>query len=188
MNRIIYKRSDEVPDEDFIHDVLKLDSEVYPRKLQGTFESVNGRFQRNKQSYILAYDNNQLIGYLCFLNISKDLRKQLLDNPLSNDDLISPNDIIKFTLKEPNTLYIISIVVNKKYRGQGVGSSLVGELKKFTMSLIKSGYTFDNVYGVAVTKAGYKMAVKNGFTIMKRLKLGVYFISLKVTDDLFKNK
>lgn len=128
VNRIIYKRSDEIPDSDFINDVLRLDSEVYPRKLQGTFASVNGRYQRNKQSYILAYDNNQLIGYICFLNISKNLRNQLLINPLSNDDLINAKDIIKFTLKEPNTLYIISIVVNKKYRGQGVGGTLVKEI------------------------------------------------------------
>ncbi|MCQ2796639.1 MAG: GNAT family N-acetyltransferase, partial [Bacilli bacterium] len=128
MNTIVYKRSDELPNSDFINDVLKLDSEVYPRKLQGTFGSVNGRYQKNKQSYILAYDNNQLIGYICFLNISKNLCKQLFNNPLSNDDLIGSEDIIKFTLKEPNTLYIISIVVNKKYRAQGVGSSLVNEL------------------------------------------------------------
>lgn len=187
MNRIVYKRSDEMLDIDFIHDVLKLDSEVYPRKLQGTFDSVNGRFARNKQSYILAYDNHQLIGYICFLNISKALSKQLLVNPFSNDDLIDPKDIVNFSLEEPNTLYIISIVVNKKYRGQGVGSSLVEELKRFITSLIKRGYTFDNVYGVAVTKAGYKLAVKNGFTIVKRLKLGVYFISLKVTNDLFRS-
>lgn len=174
-----------MPNGDFINDVLKLDSEVYPRKLQGTFDSVNGRYQRNKQSYILAYNNNQLIGYICFLNLSKNLCKQLLNNPLSNDDLIDPNDIIKFTLKESNTLYIISIVVNKKYRGKGVGRSLVKELEKFIISLIKKGYTFDNVYGVAVTKAGYKLAKKNGFTIIKRLKFGAYFISLNITSALF---
>lgn len=174
-----------MPNDNFINDVLRLDSKVYPRKLQGTFDSVNGRYQRNKQSYILAYDNNELIGYICFLNISKHLRNQLLNNPLSNDDLINPNDIIKFTKQEPNTLYIISIVVNKKYRGQGVGGSLVRELKKFIMSLIKKDYAFDYVYGVAVTRAGYKLAKKNGFMVTKRLKLGVYFISLKATKGIF---
>ncbi|MCQ2792718.1 MAG: GNAT family N-acetyltransferase, partial [Bacilli bacterium] len=183
-NKIIYKRSDEMPNGDFIHDVLKLDSQVYPRKLQGTFDSVNGRFQRNKQSYILAYDDNQLIGYICFLNIAKNLCEQLHKNPLSNDDLINPNDIIKFSLKEPNTVYIISIVVKKEYRHQGIGGSLVKELRKFLMGLFSKGYKFDCVYGTAVTKAGYKLAKKNGFTIIKRVKLGVYFISLKITSDI----
>lgn len=180
MSNIIYKRSDKMPNGDFIHDVLRLDSEVYPRKLQGTFDSVNGRYQRNKQSYILAYDNNQLIGYICFLNISKRLRNQLLDNPLSNDDLINSEDIIQFSKKDPNILYIISIVVNKKYRGQGIGGTLVKELREFINSLIAKGYKFDCVYGTAVTRAGYSLAKKNGFEIIKRVKLGVYFIFLKV--------
>lgn len=184
VKEIVYQRSDKMPNADFINDVLKLDAGVYPRKLQGTFTSVNGRYQRNKQSYILAYDNNQLIGYICFLNISKRLCDQLHENPLSNDDLINPNDIKEFSLKEPNTLYIISIVVMKEYRQQGIGASLVKELKKFIKNLVGKGYKFDCVYGTAVTKAGYQLAKKNGFEIIRRVKLGVYFISLKVIDNV----
>ncbi|MCQ2796819.1 MAG: hypothetical protein MJ213_05970, partial [Bacilli bacterium] len=58
-------------------------------------------------------------------------------------------------------------------------------LKRFINSLVVKGYTFDYVYGVAVTKAGYKLAKKNDFEIVKRIKLGVYFISLKITSAIF---
>ena len=63
--KLYIKRSKNIK-KDFINDIMSLDSIAYNEDMQGTYNSINDRFKKNKDSYILAYDNKKLVGYICF--------------------------------------------------------------------------------------------------------------------------
>ena len=81
---------------DFIKDIMCLDSLAYNEDMQGTYDSINNRFKKNKDSYILAYDNKKLVGYICFFPISDELYSEMLISDTMKDDDISPDDIVSY--------------------------------------------------------------------------------------------
>lgn len=69
-----------IKSDSILYDILKLDSMVYPKELQGDIETVRERYEKNKDCFVLLYDNKALIGYACIIPITekpsnKDNRK-----------------------------------------------------------------------------------------------------------------
>jgi len=75
-------------DKKFINEILEIDSLVYPKHLQGTFEDVYGRFYANRDIYILLYDGKKLIGYLCLFPIKDSLYERILNENILFDSNI----------------------------------------------------------------------------------------------------
>ena len=63
--------------EDFIVDVNNLDHSLYPPNYVGSVESIKERFTANNEEYILAYNNDTLVGYICFYPITKALADKI---------------------------------------------------------------------------------------------------------------
>ena len=67
-------------DISFINDVVEIDSMVYPAHLQGTFDELCDRFNANRDSYVLLYDDTDLVGYLCLFPIKEELYEEIISN------------------------------------------------------------------------------------------------------------
>ena len=89
--------------EDFIVDVNNLDHSLYPPNYVGSVESIKERFTANNEEYILAYNNDTLIGYICFYPTTKVLADKIKCLNKVIDDEISKKDILKYDdrLKNP---------------------------------------------------------------------------------------
>ena len=142
---------------DFIDDVLKLDALVYDQDMQGSYESVNKRFQKNKDSYLLIMDASKIVGYICFFPISKSLEKKMLEGDEIQDDNISPNDILEYTKGKSHDLFIISIVIHPDYRDQEAIKLLTSEFVSFINKKIKTNFHINKVYASAVSSDGEKV-------------------------------
>lgn len=97
---------------DFIHDLLKLDAKVFKQELQGSFESVSGRYLANPNSFLLVYDGDKIVGYLCLLTVTEALHNRILSSDIIVDDDIKGSDILEIS----NYGYLFSVVVDKEYR------------------------------------------------------------------------
>ena len=56
----------------YIDDIIKLDNQFFDEEYLWSDDYQRKVYERNKDSFIAVTDNNKLIGYLNFLNITDD--------------------------------------------------------------------------------------------------------------------
>lgn len=164
--KLSIKRSKNIK-TDFIKDVMCLDSLAYNEDMQGTYDSISNRFKKNKESYILAYDNKKLIGYICFFPISDELYSEMLISDTIKDDDISPDDIVSYKEGKKHNIFIISIVIDPSYRDKEAIKLITNEFIKFIKEKNENDYIIDKVLGTTVSDDGFKFATKLNFKIYK---------------------
>lgn len=178
--KLSIKRSKNIK-TDFIKDVMCLDSLAYNEDMQGTYDSISNRFKKNKESYILAYDNKKLIGYICFFPISDELYSEMLISDTMKDDDISPDDIVSYKEGKKHNIFIISIVIDPSYRDKEAIKLITNEFIKFIKEKNENDYIIDKVLGTTVSDDGFKFATKLNFKIYKTYEKNY---KLVMTDDL----
>lgn len=164
--KLSIKRSKNIK-TDFIKDVMCLDSLAYNEDMQGTYDSISNRFKKNKESYILAYDNKKLIGYICFFPISDELYSEMLISDTMKDDDISPDDIVSYKEGKKHNIFIISIIIDPSYRDKEAIKLITNEFIKFIKEKNENDYIIDKVLGTTVSYDGFKFATKLNFKIYK---------------------
>ena len=122
-NKIIIKYSDENTDASIIYDLMDIEKDVYKKEDRGEYDNIERRFARNKEMFILLYDNDKLIGSLCYFPISKDLHDKIMSADDFYDDNIEAKDVVSFS--NENYIYLISIALYKKYQGKCLGKMMM---------------------------------------------------------------
>ena len=178
--KLSIKRSKNIK-TDFIKDVMCLDSLAYNEDMQGTYDSISNRFKKNKESYILAYDNKKLIGYICFFPISDELYSEMLISDAMKDDDISPDDIVSYKEGKKHNIFIISIVIDPSYRDKEAIKLITNEFIKFIKEKNENDYIIDKVLATTVSDDGFKFATKLNFKVYKTYEKNY---KLVMTDDL----
>lgn len=178
--KLSIKRSKNIK-TDFIKDVMCLDSLAYNEDMQGTYDSISNRFKKNKESYILAYDNKKLIGYICFFPISDELYSEMLISDTMKDDDISPDDIVSYKEGKKHNIFIISIVIDPSYRDKEAIKLITNEFIKFIKEKNENDYIIDKVLGTTVSDDGFKFASRLNFKVYKTYEKNY---KLVMTDDL----
>ncbi len=176
--------------KDFINEVLKLDALVYDADMQGSYKSVNNRFKKNKDSYLLIMDGTKIVGYICFFPISKALEAKMLEGEEMQDDNILPDDILEYTEGTSHDLYIISAVIHPDYRDREAIKLLTSEFVNFINEKIKTNFHINKVYATAVSSDGEKILKYLNFKEQKTYQGGYkLYASEKVrldTDNDYK--
>lgn len=107
---------------------LELDRQTYPQEYWLDEETVVKYLRRYPEIYTFAVDeNNRLIGYLNMSCIDLASFEKILSGEES-DICIGENNLCFPKKATANILYFSSIVVDKKYRGQGVASALFNKM------------------------------------------------------------
>ena len=102
--------------------IIKLDKKSY--KEFDLDEKWYSRYSDTKGKVIVAKDkDNKVIGYLCYSYITKSCFDMLKLGLLTSDYCLSNNCYCK----NSKQVYLASIVVNKKYRKQGIATELYKE-------------------------------------------------------------
>ena len=78
---ISVKYGHDAPD-DFVKDVFKLDVEAYSEELSGDILQLYKRVAFLKDSFILLYHKEELIGYINFFPTSEKLFEELIDKKI----------------------------------------------------------------------------------------------------------
>jgi len=178
---------DDELDMDFINAILEIDASVYPINLQGTFDEVYGRFKANRDTYILLYFNNKLIGYLCFFPI-----KSILYDEIVNEDKIFDSDIPGELLEQYeafNTykLYVISTAIKPEYQKKGLSKYLIKGFFNFILDKKRNNIMFSSALSTSVTPEGKTMLDKMGFNKIKTISDKYSLHELIMDDDFYRN-
>ncbi len=158
-------------DEKLIKDVMKLDSLCYSQDMQGTFDTIYARYSKNKDSFVLIYDKDYLIGYICFFPISNRLMESIYKYNNFHDTDIQPEDIVEYGKSDKYNIFIISVVIHPTYQGSEVikylSDSFVDRIK-----YINQNNKTNKIIGISVSNKGSKFMEKLNLSKIKELKNG----------------
>ena len=154
-------------DIDIIPVLMEIEKQVYIPAYCGEYESIRARFLKNKDTFVLAYDDNQMIGYLCFLPISQELYYELINSDTFHDDDILPKDISDYY--NGVNLYLLSIAILPQYQNTDVIIQMTNTFSKYLEKKAHNGIIIGNIVASAVTDDGEKFLQNLGFQVLKRL-------------------
>ena len=158
----------------FIDDVFELDKQVYPAALCGKKENLQSRFEKNNDTFILAYDGDRLVGYINLFPISQKLDNELCSksNDRMRDDDITPQEVAVWQTEKENNVFIISVVISPDYRN-GEAIILLGNgLLSFLREKEAKGYKIASISGSAVSNGGEKFLKRFRARLVKPLEHG----------------
>ncbi len=161
------KRSKNMPTE-FLYDILKIDNEVYDEDLCGDFDSLNSRFQASKESYLLLFDEDKMVGYMAFFPISDDLYTKITTLDMVFDDNIDPIELVPYS--NNYHMYIISIAIKESYRDKNGIKLLLAEFAALLDEKQKEGFSPSELTALAVSGDGSKLLNSIGLKKMKTIQ------------------
>ena len=165
-----YKYSYHVSD-DFILDVLHIDETVFEPSARGTQDSLLDRYNANRESYILAYDSDKIVGYVAFFPINSELGNCIINENRPFDDNIQAKNILpSYDVAEDFDMFLISIAILPEYNGRGIGKELMKKYFDFISTKIQNGCKIRNTYSYAFTDAGARILSKSGFNEVKSVE------------------
>ena len=141
--------------KNFIKDVFALDEEGYDEDLCGDISQLEKRTAFLKDSFVLMYVENKLIGYVNFFPVSKSLFKELTDqnSKTMRDDDIEPCEMVQWN-KNKNDVFVISLVIKKEFRNSNAIIVLGNEFLNYLRDKNNSGYKITSISGAAVSNGG----------------------------------
>ncbi len=155
--------------DEFIYDIQRIDREVYGEEECTSFETDSARFKKNTDSYILLYEGEEIVGYMCIFPIIKKLYKNMLELDVAFDDNITPEDIGPY--EDEVSLFIHSIAVLPKYRNGEAIVMITNAFYKFIEDKNKSGKCFiKRVVALAVSDSGRKALSRMGLEKYKTVE------------------
>jgi GNAT superfamily N-acetyltransferase len=172
-------------DAKLINDVLEIDKAVYPDHLQGTFDEISGRFKANRDMFILLYDENRLVGYLCLFPIKDELYDDIISNDRLFDSDISGKSMERYEPNNTYRLYVISIAIHPCYQGKGLSSQLIDGFYQYLADKKKSSIFFSAALSAAVTDGGDSLLNKIGFKKRNVLSGGYTLYELSIDDAYY---
>lgn len=173
MNFVIRQSSEECfKNGSFINELLTIDAESFPKKYQGNFNSIYKRYKKNNDVYLLAFNDKELIGYICFFPITSDLENSINETTNVYDDNILPDQITCYETNKQHSLFIISIAIKQKYRGLKITKLLMRSFEKFIANKHANLFLINNIYSVATNEKGKAILEKAHFNAVKTLADG----------------
>lgn len=162
--------------EGFIDDVYEIDKIVYSAQLCGVKENMVKRHKANKDTFLLIYDDDTLVGYFNFFPVSSQLYDSMVDRKdLSmRDDDIAACDICEWSTQKNNVL-ILSLAVLPQYRNQAVIIELSNRFLEFLREKSDSGYPITSICGYAVSLDGVKFLKRIKASLLKTTTEGYHF-------------
>lgn len=151
----------------------------------GNIDNLLVRFNHNKRTFVCIMDEqNNMAGYINFVPVIDQVWNDIINGPEKSedrteviwDDNLGPNEIhaeyIKNTeengeLIKHNNLFIISVVIDEKYRGRDAVNALTLGWANYLNKLEQEGYGINAISGIAITSDGEKFMRDRMFGIKR---------------------
>jgi GNAT superfamily N-acetyltransferase len=159
-------------DVELINLLLDIDSVVYDEDLQGNFEDIYGRFKANRDMFVLLYNKELLIGYMCFFPITDELYERIKEEDRLFDTDINGTQILDYKPNNSYKLYVLSAAIRPEYQGKGYFRLLSDGFNQFITEKREKNITFISALTTSVSEAGYAIVKKLGFEEYKTLSCG----------------
>lgn len=143
--------------EDF-YNMIELDRKVFGEDVITNMGFAEGRYKKNPECFIAAYDGEEFAGGMMAFPITDTLASRMYSLQELIDDDISPEDVLQFVKGEGHNIFILDIVVAPKYRGTMLSVIIMNHFKEVLKEKEEEGFNIKNILGFAVSKGGLMIA------------------------------
>ncbi|MFA7075591.1 MAG: GNAT family N-acetyltransferase [Candidatus Izemoplasmatales bacterium] len=164
-----YVKQTKVFDLEMLEKVYNLDKMVYSEEMAGNIDSDSKRFKKIPESFLLLYEDDSIIGYICFFPVTDQFFKGMLSSDNLYDNNIVPVDMKEFIKTENHHIFIISMVINPTYKSNGLFRMLTKAFKKRIKAYHEDGYNISDISGYAVSGAGEHILKSFGCKLIKEI-------------------
>ncbi|WP_337100436.1 GNAT family N-acetyltransferase [Paenibacillus sp. YIM B09110] len=171
-------------DRKLIQDILAIDELVYASDFRGTYEEVSERFRANRDMFILLYDDDKIIGYLCLFPIKAELYEKIVRSDRMYDSDIPGSMIERYTPGERYKLFMISVAIHPDYQNQGHSGKIIQGFYSYMLKKQKDNIHIDSILAISVSKPGERFLGKLRFAPLKEIKSGISLHEL-IIDETF---
>ena len=149
--------------------VYHLDKAVYTEAMAGSIESDSKRFKKVPESFLLLFDEDKIIGYICFFPVSNVFFNGMLESDNLYDNNIVPEDMEELIKGNHHHIFIISMVINPEYKGNGLFRLLTSAFKNRIKKYHEDGYFISDISGYSVSGSVEHILKSFGFKIIKEI-------------------
>ncbi|MEA5082563.1 MAG: GNAT family N-acetyltransferase [Lachnospiraceae bacterium] len=143
--------------EDF-YKMVELDKKVFGEDVITNIGFAEGRYKKNSECFIAAYDGEEFAGGMMAFPITDSLASRMRSLQELIDDDISPEDVLPFAKEEGHNIFILDIVVDEKYRRTMLSVMIMNQFKEILKEKQKNGFNIKTILGFAVSKGGLMIA------------------------------
>lgn len=143
--------------EDF-YKMVELDKKVFGEDVITNMGYAEGRYNKNPQCFIAAYDGEEFAGGMMAFPITDSLAKRMYSLQELIDDDISPEDVLPFVKGEGHNIFILDIVVDEKYRRTMLSVKIMNHFKEILKEKEQEGFNIKTILGFAVSRGGLLIA------------------------------
>ena len=158
----------------FLEQAFEIDRQVYSPELCGVIDNMHIRYERCQDTFLLVYDGENVIGYICFLPIGESLYAQMNDpdDRTMRDDDITPEEMECWSREKLNHLFILSVAILPPYR-KGLAIRMLGDgLLEYLREKEAAGYKIGSLSGSAVSAGGENFIKRFRGVFIKELDEG----------------
>lgn len=164
--------------------IYDLDKKVYSEKYLVSTEKTRERLNRNAKTDIVLFTKGigerSLIGYITLTPVSHRIVRKIINKTASEEEIeeatLAYRSIGKYSL------YLSSIVIDKKKYPRIKGTSLLVKMQEHIQSLKRNGVFVETIVANAVSPSGRKTLSRLGF---KEINEDVYLYRVKLHDSLW---
>ncbi len=145
-----------------------LDKSFYDKGCQWNIDVMEKLYKKEKNSYILVKDKNEIIGYINCINIPK----KIYDDMISSNDLydnFNEEDILDYTKNKITYLNVNSIVLKDGYQNKDSIEKMSNALNKYIKLKKNRGYKIAKLNSFAVNDFECQVLESAGFTKIKNI-------------------
>lgn len=143
--------------EDF-YKMVELDKKVFGEGVITNMGFAEGRYKKNPECFIAAYDGEEFAGGMMAFPITDSLASRMNSLQELIDDDISPQDVLPFVKGEAHNIFILDIVVDEKYRRTMLSVMIMNQFKEILKEKEQNGFNIKTILGFAVSKGGLMIA------------------------------
>lgn len=157
---------------DFLPQIMALDAQCYAQEYVGELAMMEERYLRNKRSFVCVMDGERLVGYINFFPVQDALWEEIVETGQHiRDDDIRGDEMADYSAKDPNRLFIISVVISPDYRSdKNAVITLTNGFADYLNRLEAEGYPIDAISATAVSEDGMKFLRTRNFRLYREIE------------------
>lgn len=150
--------------DDIIKNVMAIENIVYSPEYRGEFESIKARMCFCPQMLFLAYDGDEMIGYLCWIPVLQDLYESIATDGELHDDDVIPEQMLNAEVTR--CILLVSVAVLPEYQRYGVATEMMAQFEDYIKHSVDSKYKTHHIVTCAVSDSGNALANYCGYTLV----------------------
>ena len=162
-----------------INDFYKIDSNNFDSIYRWTKEKHTNVIKSKKTEFIFIKDKKEIVGYINFINITKNKYLEMQDDSKYND--IHRKDILIFNKNNDNYININTISIKNEYQNKKSIIKIANVIKKYLHNKKINGFIIKGI--IAITASNFERDILSYMNLKKISKNNDNF-SIFIFEDL----